>query len=182
MELLLCLISRGDGDEVKIELWFEEYAEPIYKYILFMVKNRQTAEDLTQETFIKAFIHSGKFKGHSEVKTWLYRIAYTTTMNFFRKKHPIASLFDSPIRVKSAEELFIEHHDVQELYETIATLKMSYQKVIILRKIQQFSVKETASVLGWSESKVKMQLSRGLQTLKRALHEKGGINHEPFTR
>ncbi len=147
-----------------------------------MVKNRGTAEDLTQDTFIKAFLHSGKFKGDSAVRTWLYRIAYTTTMNHFRKKHPVSTLFDSPINMKSAEAAFLEQDDLKELYRTISTLKMSHQKVIILRKIQMLSVKETAEVLGWSESKVKMQLSRALVSLKDSMKKQGGVNYEQSTR
>lgn len=167
---------------METKAWFEEYAEEIYKYILFMVKDKGTAEDLTQETFIKAFIHSQKFTGDSAVKTWLYRIAYTTTMNHFRKKYPISTLFDSPISTKSAEETFLEQDDLKELYRAISNLKMSYQKVIILRKIQLLSVKETAAVLGWSESKVKMQLSRALVSLKDSIKKQGGINYEQSTR
>lgn len=164
------------------ESWFEAHAEEIYKYILFMVKDRGAAEDLTQETFIKAFIHSREFNGNSAVKTWLYQIAYTTTINHFRKKHPIATLFDSPINPKSAEDTFLEQADLRELYQAIASLKMSHQKDIILRKLQVLSVKETAEVLGWSESKVKMQLSRALIALKDSIEKQGGITYEKSTR
>ncbi|WP_214861720.1 MULTISPECIES: RNA polymerase sigma factor [unclassified Exiguobacterium] len=167
---------------METESWFEDYAEEMYKYILFMVKDRGTAEDLTQDTFIKAFVHSREFKGDSAVRTWLYRIAYTTTMNHFRKKHPVSTLFDSPINMKSAESAFLEQDNLKELYRTISTLKMSHQKVIILRKIQMLSVKETAEVLGWSESKVKMQLSRALVSLKDSMKKQGGVNYEQSTR
>lgn len=167
---------------METESWFEDYAEEMYKYILFMVKDRGTAEDLTQDTFIKAFISSEKFKGDSAVRTWLYRIAYTTTMNHFRKKHPVSILFDSPINMKSAEAVYLEQDDLKELYQTISRMKMSHQKVIILRKIQQLSVKETAEVLGWSESKVKMQLSRALMSLKDSIKKEGEINYEQSTR
>lgn len=171
-----------EGEGMDADSWFEEHAEEIYKYILFMVKETGTAEDLTQETFIKAFLHSREFNGNSSVKTWLYRIAYTTTMNHFRKNHPIATLFDSPVNKKSAEETFLEQDDLRELYRAIATLKLSHQKVIILRKIQLLSVKETAGILGWSESKVKMQLSRALVKLKDSVEKQGGITYEKPTR
>lgn len=156
------------------ETWFEKYVEFIYKYIFFMVKDHQIAEDLTQETFIKAHIKSHQYKGNSELKTWLYRIAYTTTMNYFRKKHPIPTLFDSSIHVKSAEESFLEKSDLEELYQAISKLKLSYKQVILLRKIQQLSVKETASVLRWSESKVKMTTARAIEKLQKMIDEGEG--------
>jgi len=165
-----------------IETWFEKYVEVIYKYIFFMVKDHQIAEDLTQETFIKAHIKSHQYKGNSELKTWLYRIAYTNTMNYFRRKHPIPTLFDSHIHVKSAEESFFEKSDLEELYQAISKLKLSYKQVILLRKIQQLSVKETASVLRWSESKVKMTTARALEKLQKIIDEQGGMKNEESSR
>lgn len=167
---------------MKVELWYEQYAEIIYKYILFLVKDHQAAEDLTQETFIKAFIHSEQFKGISEVKTWLYRIAYTTTMNYFRKKHPITTLLDISIKEKSAEESFFEQEDLDEIFNSISRLKLSYRQVIILRKIQRLTIKETSIVINWSESKVKTTLNRALKALQVILSEQGGMNVEPLPR
>ncbi|MHA6252773.1 RNA polymerase sigma factor [Oceanobacillus sp. CAU 1775] len=169
-----------------IESWFEKYAEPIYKYILFIVKDHQLAEDLTQETFIKAYMKAHQFKGKSELKTWLYRIAYTTTMSYFRKKHPLTILFDTPIKEnlkgKSAEQSFLEQQDLEELYQAISSLKFNYRQVIILRKVQQLSTKETGIVLHWSESKVKMTLLRALEKLQVVLDEQGGMSYEKFKR
>ena len=156
-----------EGEYVLFEEWYEEYVDSIYKYILLMVKDTQLAEDLTQETFLKVFINQNNFKGNSKVKTWIYRIAYSITMNHFRKKHPITTLFDFVIPIKNTETIVIEQEDVSELFLAISKLKISYKQVIILNKIQQFSIKETASILGWSEGKVKMQLSRGLKALKK---------------
>lgn len=160
------------------EEWYEKYVDSIYKYILLMVKDTQLAEDLTQETFLKVFINQKNFKGNSKVKTWIYRIAYSVTMNYFRKKHPITTLFNLVIPIKNTETLLIEQEDINELFLAISKLKMSYKQVIILNKIQQFSIKETASILGWSEGKVKMQLSRGLKALKKLYLENGDYLYE----
>lgn len=159
---------------MEIEAWFDKYADSVYRYIFFIVKDHEIAEDLTQETFIKVLTKSHQFIGNAQVKTWIFRIAYTTTMNYFRKKHPIAALFDFSISEKSAEESFIKQNDLDELYQAIAKLKLSYQQVIILRKLQQLSVKETADILHWSESKVKMTTLRALRVLQDILAEKGG--------
>lgn len=149
------------------EEWYEEHVDSIYKYIFLIVKDAPLAEDLTQETFLKAFIKQHQFKGESAAKTWLYRIAYSTTMNHFRKKHPIPILFNFVIPTKNIETIFMEQEELNELFLAISKLKLTYQQVIILNKIQQFSIKETASILGWSEGKVKMQLCRGLKALQK---------------
>ncbi|WP_230200342.1 RNA polymerase sigma factor [Bacillus niameyensis] len=163
-----------------MEIWFEQYADAVYKYILMIVKEHQLAEDLTQDTFIKAFTNANQFQEQSEVKTWLFRIAYTTTMNYFRKKHPIVMLFGAPIATKSLEDIVIEQEELRQLFKAISALKTSYQQVIVLRKVQQFTVKETAAVLGWSEGKVKMQLMRALKSLHQQMEEQGGMQDENY--
>ncbi|MDN4608779.1 RNA polymerase sigma factor [Sporosarcina highlanderae] len=168
------------------ETWFNEYVDAVYSYILMLVKDSHTAEDLTQETFVKVIANEHQFKGNSSVKTWIFRIAYTTTMNHFRKKHPLIHYFDlnalrSQEHNASAEEVALLNSQQKQVYEALSQLKKSYQQVIILRNIQGFSTKETASILNWSEGKVKMCLSRALQAFKNEL-EKGGFSIETFIR
>ena len=160
------------------EEWYEQNVDSIYKYIVLMVKDSSLAEDLTQETFLKAYLKQNQFKGDSEIKTWLYRIAYSTTMNHFRKKHPIPTLFNFVIPTKNTETIYMEQEGLNELFLAISKLKLTYQQVIILNKIQQFSIKETASILRCSEGKVKMQLSRGLKALQKIYAESGDYLYE----
>lgn len=168
------------------ESWFNEYVDAVYSYILMLVKDSHTAEDLTQETFIKVISNEHQFKGDSSVKTWIFRIAYTTTMNHFRKKNPLmyyfdVHVFDSERHTTSAEETALLNSQQKQFYEALSRLKKSYQQVIILRKIQGFSTKEASAILNWSEGKVKMSLSRALQAFKKEL-EKGGFSIETFIR
>ena len=160
------------------EEWYEENVDSIYKYNVLIVKYASLAEDLTQETFLKAYLKQHQFKGNSEVKTWLYRIAYSTTMNHLRKKHPIPTLFNFVIPTKNTEAIFIEQEELNELFLAISKLKITYQQVIVLNKIQQFSIKETASILRCSEGKVKMLLSRGLKALQKIYVESGDYLYE----
>jgi RNA polymerase sigma-70 factor, ECF subfamily len=69
----------------KLTEWLDEYGESILTYILLMVRDYQQAEDLTQETFIKAYRHQQKFEQKSSVKTWLFSIAQNVTKDYFRK-------------------------------------------------------------------------------------------------
>lgn len=163
------------------EAWFDEYYDAVYSYILMLVKEPHTAEDLSQETFMKVIQKEHQFKGNSLVKTWIFRIAYTTTMSYFRKKNPITYYFDinthSTKHERSSEEIVLLNSQQKQFYEALSQLKPSYQQVIILRKIQGFSTKETSAVLNWSEGKVKMSLLRALDAFKKEL-EKGGFTNE----
>ncbi|WP_252504671.1 RNA polymerase sigma factor [Sporosarcina sp. Marseille-Q4943] len=167
------------------EVWFDEYYDAVYSYILMLVKDSHTAEDLSQETFMKVIRNEQQFKGDSLVKTWIFRIAYTTTMSYFRKKNPITYFLDlhthSSKHEQSSEDIVLLNLQQRQFYEALRQLKPSYQNVIILRKIQGFSTKETSVILNWSEGKVKMSLSRALAAFKQEL-EKGGVTSETLIR
>ena len=163
------------------EKWFDDYAETIYSYILLLVRNTHVAEDLTQETFLKVVANEHRFRGKSSVRTWIFRIAYTTTMSYFRKNKPQAQ-YEDILRLDStsgfsAEEVTLQNSQQKQFYDALGSLKPSYQQIITLREIKGFSTKETATILNCSEGRVKMTLSRALSAFKKEL-EKGGITNE----
>lgn len=161
--------------------WYDTYSMQLFKYILKMIKDAAQAEDLTQETFIKAYNYLLKDKDITYPKTFLYRIAHNLTIDYIRKKAPIQMVTDFFTQQKDAGpsiESIIEIQETsQEIYDALAVLKSTYRSVIILRKVDGFSVRETAQILSWSESKVKSTLSRGLKALEKEL-DKGGVVHE----
>lgn len=161
--------------------WFDHYGESVLTYILLMVRDYQQAEDLTQETFIKAYRHQQQFEHKSSVKTWLFSIAHNVTLDYFRKKHPLQHFLGLTIEEKDykplPEQIVAMNDQTEQLYRAIQHLKPSHRQVIILRKLKEFSTAETAYVLKWSESKVKMTLKRALEELKRKLIQ-GGIADE----
>ena len=69
------------GRKHDIEEWYLEYGDAIFKYILLMVKDYQLAEDLTHETFMKAYMNYHAFKGESSPKTWLFSIGHNVTVD-----------------------------------------------------------------------------------------------------
>jgi RNA polymerase sigma-70 factor (ECF subfamily) len=138
-----------------------------------MIKDYQQAEDLTHETFFKAFRHYNSFRQDSSPKTWLFRIAHNLTVDYLRKQKPIR-LFMEVFRQKKDPSLLPEHivemkESSKELYLALETLKESYREVIILRKIKGFSISETSEILDWSETKVKSTLFRAIQSLEKIL-------------
>lgn len=164
----------------KLTKWFDEYGESVLSYILLMVRDYQEAEDLTQETFIKAFRHQQQFEQKSSEKTWLFSIAHNVTKDYFRKKHPLQHYFGLTMEEKDympiPEQIVAMNIQMEQLYRAIQQLKPSYRHVIILRKLKEFSTAETAHILNWSESKVKMTLKRALVELKKGLIIRGETN------
>lgn len=156
--------------EKDIDDIYEKYADFVYRYIFLLVQNKEIAEDLTQETFIKVFQNLNRFHQQSSLNTWIIQIAKNTTYDYFRKTkwtslfsndHTMTDFLLSP----STEEKVLKKTELQTLYIALRKLKRDYQQVIILRKIYEFSTKETAIVLGWSDHKVKTKFARALKKL-----------------
>jgi RNA polymerase sigma-70 factor (ECF subfamily) len=172
---------NGDRNKAIVD-WYEEYNESIFKFIFMMVQDYQLAEDLRHETFIKAFVNYHSFKEESSPKTWLYRIAYNVTVDSIRKRKPFILLKEAFQLQKDTSKLpheFLQlKEDSYELYHALSSLKESYRKVVILRKIKEFSIQETALILGWSESKVKSTLFRAIQALEKQMLKEGHFNEK----
>lgn len=175
---------------------YEKYHQEIYQFIYYMTKNRETAEDLVQEVYIRILKAYERFEGKSSEKTWMYSIARNVTIDYFRKqkgwKDKIFANFDwnrqsiedyQPV----PEEVAILNEDIQNLYQCLNRCTTNQRSVIILRYIQGMSIAETAEILTWSESKVKTTQHRALKAIKKLLEdlsakEGSGIEKIPVER
>jgi len=168
-----------DYRENEIVEWYTQFNQTIFKFILLMVKDYQQAEDLTHETFVKAYKYHHTFKRDSSVKTWLFSVAHNVTIDYIRKQKPIRlfkEVFTSKKDPNPLPEQIVQMKESSlELYEALANLKESYREVIILRKIKGFSIEETSKILDWTESKVKSTLNRALPALEKQLSKEGFV-------
>ena len=110
----------------RIEQWYDEYSVPIFKYTAKMVKDFHQAEDLTQDTFIKAYNYLSTNKDVTYPKTFLYRIAHNLTIDHLRKQAPIQLIKDFFWNYNSRElstETIVEiQEDAKELYQALEKL------------------------------------------------------------
>ncbi len=166
----------------EIERWYDDHSDAILKFILMLVKDYQQAEDLTHETFVKAYLSYDSFQQNSSEKTWLFRIAHNVTIDYFRKQKPLSLLKDFILSKTNPNRLPQEMIELKEtsleLYQALEKLKDGHRKVILLRKVQGFSVRDTATILGWSESKVKSTQFRAIPALRKQLVKDGYIYEE----
>ncbi|TQS75873.1 RNA polymerase sigma factor [Ornithinibacillus gellani] len=142
-----------------------------------MIRDYQQAEDLTHDTFIKAYKSYSSYKGKSKPKTWLYRIAHNITIDFIRKQKTLI-VFKNFFHTKAEndplpEDIVAIRENSRELYKALGRLKSTYREVIILRKIKNFSIKETSTILKWSDNKVKTTLYRAIPALEKELVKEG---------
>ncbi|MBU9723413.1 RNA polymerase sigma factor [Bacillus alkalicola] len=159
---------------------YHEHSDDIYQYIFFMIRDHGQAKDLMQDTFLRAYDNFHRFDGDNP-RGWLFRIARNITIDYIRRKKPITYFFDiGSINTQhevSAEHVATLNESERELYEAIGNLKVSYRDVILLRRIEGFSTEETADILEWDESKVRVTLSRAMKALKKQLGKEDS-NHE----
>lgn len=170
-------IHRGEIAE-----WYDIHSKSVLSFILLMIHDYQQAEDLTHDTFVKAYINYDSFKKNSSEKTWLFSIAHNLTVDFLRKRKPSIILKEVLLLKRDhkplPEEVVQIKEESYELYKALEEMKESYKKVIILRKIKDFSIEDTAIILNWSESKVKSTLHRALPQLKKKLRKEGSFYEE----
>lgn len=164
------------------EQLYNEHSDKIYGYIFLLVNNKEVAEDLTQESFIKAYKCLEQFNGESQLFTWLFRISRNVTIDYLRKKNRFKFFSIDKYQFESEKqtplEIVMKGEDITTLYEAIRSLKMNYQEVLILRKIKEYSIKETAEILNWNENKVKTNTLRAMTALKKELMKRGETYEE----
>jgi len=161
------------------------YSKSIYNYCYRMTGNKEDAEDVTQEVFIKAYRSLHWFKRNSRFSTWLYRIAYNACIDLHRRKRfvyiPIASDMGDSDKVKeiasegpSLEEVVLSNERKHLVQSAIAKLPPKYRTVILLREIEGLSYDEIAGVLNIPLGTVKSYISRAREELRVSLsHEFG---------
>jgi RNA polymerase sigma-70 factor, ECF subfamily len=166
---------------------YAKYHHDVFQFLFYMVKDRQLAEDLVQEVYIRVLKSYDRFEGKSSEKTWLFSIARNVAIDSFRKqkgwKQRIIEKFDWSTNQVSdrhpiPEEIMIQNEDVQIMYQCLEQCTLDQRMVIIMRYLQELSISETAEALKWTESKVKTTQHRALKVLKNhmeGLTEKGGI-------
>lgn len=173
------------GDRAEFARFVEAYSGIVYRLALKILNNPQDAEDVLQETFIKAFRHLADFDGRSKLSTWLYRIATNEALMVLRRRKINPLSIDEPDDSAQEEQEPMQIIDwcclpEGEMMSTearkymdsaIDKLPYSLRVVFLLREIEGLSTKETADVLNLSETAVKTRLSRARLRLREFLTE-----------
>lgn len=171
------------GDRHAFSELVDLYSTRLYHLALKMLTNPQDAEDVLQETFLKAFRYIGGFDGRSSLSTWLYRIATNEALMLLRRKHPEFVSLEEPASNEEGEseplqivdwccipEREMANSEVRsELDRAVQRLPATLKVVFILRDMENLSTLETAEVLGLSETAVKTRLSRARLRLREEL-------------
>lgn len=177
------LVALQAGDPEEFSRLVDAYSNKIYRLAIKMLNQQQDAEDILQETFIKAYRGLKSFDGRSKLSTWLFRIATNEALMLIRRKHPEMVSIDEPVETEEGEQEPVQIIDwcclpENELLseETRVKLDAAVQKLpqrlkvaFLLRDINDLSTHETAEILGLSDTAVKTRLSRARLRLREEL-------------
>lgn len=150
------------------------YGNKLLKTCFLIIKDKNEAEDIVQETFIKVFKYIKNFKGESTLYTWIYRIAQNILKDRYKNRISMIPYEDYEVEVDIVEDVIISKIDREILRHELENLNLIYKQVLILFYFEDLSIKEISEILDEKEGTIKSKLSRGRVLLKNAL-EKGGM-------
>ena len=161
-----------------------QYAQSLYSTALRMTRNQSDAEDLVQETYLKAFRSYGSFETGTNLKAWLFRILTNTFINTYRAKQrrpqecDLGSVEDLFLYKRlpslaglseSAEEQLLDLFPAAEVREAIENLPETFLLPMLLNDVEGFSYKEVAEILYIPIGTVMSRLHRGRKTMQEAI-------------
>jgi RNA polymerase sigma-70 factor (ECF subfamily) len=170
-------------DKQAFALLVDQNSDPIYRLALKMTGNPQDAEDVLQETFIKAYNHIHSFEGRSKVSTWLFRIATNEALMLLRKRKDGLVDIDEGVETDDGEVMPVQIVDWcclpekellsaesrDHLREAAMKLSDSTRAAFLLRDVEGLSTKDAAEALDISESALKVRLMRARMELREEL-------------
>lgn len=150
----------------------EKYYSDILKYCLWHTPNKNAAEDAVQETFLKTLRYLDRYHHRGQFKSFLYKVAANTCIDLYRRKSSQELLFDElPQEVIYDERGFEESLDAQWLVEKVSMLSVELQEIILLRFMQQLTLREMGQILDLPLRTVQSRLRKALKQLKKQWKE-----------
>jgi len=150
--------------------------DDLYRVALFLTKEKEEAEDLLQETYLRAWTFFEQFKKGTNIKGWLLQILYNTFKNEHRRKSRTVEHSDPDIGVKysndsTVESDFLENILDEEIEKAIKELPDEFREVIVLVDIGEMDYNEAARIMNCPIGTIRSRLSRGRNLLKTKLYE-----------
>ncbi|TRZ39565.1 sigma-70 family RNA polymerase sigma factor [Niallia circulans] len=155
-----------------IDQLMQEYSDDILHLVYTYVKNRTTAEDLTQEIFLKCYEKLNQLNQQATLKTWVYRIASNHCKDYLRSWHyRKITLSDKildylPSKSKQVEEEIIANSEGNILTNAVMNLPLKYREVVFLHYYEELSLAEISKITKVNINTIKTRLKRAKELLK----------------
>ena len=156
----------------------EQYQHRLLRYLVYLAGNRELAEDLFQETWIRVLERGHQYDGKREFSAWLYAVARNLTIDYLRKKSPMsldgindARMQDDQAPLEPADtrpmawEIVQQHEQAERINTALIGIPVEYREAVVLRFQEGMALDEIATVTGAPLGTVKSRLYRGLNLL-----------------
>ena len=175
-------MSRRDDEalEVRFAHLFEEFAAPIYNYVLRMVSDADRAADITQDTFIKAYRKLDSVTEATSTRSWLYRIATNTAIDDMRRRRNVTPMsVDQPAFANRPDQGPGPEAQVmattldERVQRALLSLRPNHRQCLLLSDLEDMAPRQIGEVMGLSYAAVRTLLCRARGEMRRALAVEG---------
>ncbi len=192
-------LSRGTQNRKQFEELLSPWLDPLYASAVRLTRNERNAEDLVQDTVMRAWRFFDKFERGTNFRAWIFKILTNTFINGYRKDSRERSLQDESERqsvearffssdlteqAQNPEDHLLRRVMSQDVIKAIDSLAIDFRMVVVLADLQEFSYKEIADILNVPVGTVMSRLFRGRKQLQKMLLEResmpGTINLNEF--
>ena len=170
-ELTAEVFEIEDKEELIDEI-MNKYGQEVLQLAYSYVKNKEIAEDLTQDIFVKCFKSIHTYKGKSKLRTWVWRVAINHCKDYLKSWYNQKVIITdnettyTGLSQESVEQTVIQNDEDHQLASAVMNLPIKYREVIYLFYFEEMPIKEIAAVIEVKENTVKTRLRRGKELLK----------------
>lgn len=156
---------------MKFAAAYEQSRDAVYGYLMYMTRDAGLAEDLSQEVFLRMFLHLGKFREESSVRTWALTIARNVFLSYAKRKRPVLLQEQgwepmSDINSNLPEEEALKKEQAEKVHRCLMCLTEQERTVLLLRDFEELSYEEIAKVMGLKTEVVKSRIHRARQKFR----------------
>ena len=160
------------GDSNTFAFLIDKYKDMVFTLAIKMVKNREVAEEVSQDAFLKAYKYLPKFKGDSKFSTWLYKIAYNTSLDAIKKnsnQYNNVAIDEITVNYISSNETILDGIEREEratiINDCLEQLAEDEKAILVFFYFKELSLKEIVEITSMSEANVKVKLHRARKKL-----------------
>lgn len=173
-KIILLKLRTGDSDA--FAYFYNQYVARIYRFVFMKVSDKDLAQDMTQEIFLKVWQQMVDKKQIKSFTAFIFRIARNTVIDHYRQKDnqslPLEYIEDiSQDQASSPDKHLDKHLDLKRLLQNLQNLKDEYKEVLLLRYVEDLSIDDIAQVIQKDKNNVRVLIHRALNKLKELSHE-----------
>jgi RNA polymerase sigma-70 factor (ECF subfamily) len=171
----IIFLKLRSGDSDAFAFLYDKYIKRIYRFVMIKVSNRQIAEDLTQDIFLKTWQHIVDKRQIKSFQAFIFRIARNSVIDYYRQiqyqELPLDYVSETAVAGQDLNAGLDKNLDKDNLLKRLRKLKPEYQEILLLRYLEDLSIEEMSEVLQKDKNNIRVLLHRALSKLKELSQE-----------